>query len=111
MSRKQKRRKLAMEEDEEEGNNGAVKAAIRSAKKASRPSKIGEPERRPQKAKSKDKKKKTKGKKVTSRVGGVFDRDLGSKASRHEGVRAKKGDAVGGMKPKGRKQKAKRNGS
>ncbi|KAF5374766.1 hypothetical protein D9758_000276 [Tetrapyrgos nigripes] len=107
LSRKQKRRKLAMEEDAEDGSGNGLNAAIRSAKKASRPSKIGEPERRPQKAKSKDKKK-GKGKKVTARVGGAFDRDLGSKSSRHEGVRAKKGDAIGGMKPKGTKQKGKR---
>ncbi|THV04926.1 DEAD-domain-containing protein [Dendrothele bispora CBS 962.96] len=104
LSRRQKRRKLAMEEDAEIGNTGAVNAAIRSAKKASRPGKIGEPERRPQKTKSKSK---GKGKKVTSRVGGAFDRDLGDKTSRHEGVRTKKGDAIGGMKPKGAKRKAK----
>jgi len=90
-----------MEEDAVDGNSGAMDAAIRTAKKTSRPSKIGEPERRPQKIKDK------KGKKMTSRRGGAFDRDLGDKTIRHEGVRAKRGDAIGGMKSKGAKRKAK----
>ena len=55
LSRKQKRRKLALEEEEAERTAG-VGAAIREAKKAQRPAKLGEPERRPAKGKAKDKK-------------------------------------------------------
>lgn len=104
LSRKAKRRKLAKEEDEEMGDEKVLKAAIRSAKKAARPSKIGIPEKRPSKS-SKVKAKKT-GRKVT-RSGGAFERDLGQKVAHNEGVRAKKGDAVGGMGKKGGKRKAK----
>ncbi|TRM66343.1 P-loop containing nucleoside triphosphate hydrolase protein [Schizophyllum amplum] len=106
LSRKAKRRKLANEEDEEDSK--AVNAAIRSAKKATRPTKIGLPEARTAKpAKSKKKGKPTK---VTgSRPGGTFDRDLGQKGAKTEGVRAKKSDAVGrvGKKPGKRKGKGK----
>lgn len=97
---------MALEDDEELGDSGAVKAAIRSAKKSARPAKIGVPEKRPSKSKGKDKKRK-----VTARTGGAFDRDHGQKASsagRREGVRSRKGDAVGGMgKKKGGKAKGK----
>lgn len=107
LSRKAKRRKLAKDDDEELGDGGAVNAAIRSAKKASRPAKIGVPEKRP--SKSKGNSRKSGPKRVTARAGGAFDRDLGQKAGgggRREGVRAKKGDAVGGMgKKKGGKRK------
>lgn len=98
-----------MEDDEELGDDGAVKAAIRSAKKAARPAKIGVPEKRAVKSKSKSKKSKTKV--TTRRAGGAFDQDLGQKGSGgkgHEGVRAKKGDVIGGMsKKKGGKKKTK----
>ncbi|GAW03679.1 DEAD-domain-containing protein [Lentinula edodes] len=105
LSRKAKRRKMAREEDEEMGNEGAIKSAIRSAKKGIRPSKIGEPERRPVKT-SKTKEKKKIRRKLTLGKGGAFERDLGQ--SRHEGARAKKGDIIGGMgKKKGSKRKAK----
>ncbi|KAL1697166.1 P-loop containing nucleoside triphosphate hydrolase protein [Schizophyllum commune] len=109
LSRKAKRRKLANEEDEADTN--AVAAAIRSAKKASRPTKIGLPEART--AKSGKNKKKGKPVKVTGkRAGGTFDRDLGqkgAKSSSSEGIRAKKSDAVGrvGKKPGKRKGKGK----
>lgn len=110
LSRKAKRRKLAREDDEELGDRGAVHAAIRSAKKAARPAKIGVPEKRPTKSKSKDRKPGPK--KVTARVGGAFDRDFGQKGSpagRREGVRAKKGDTVGGMgRKKGSKPRTKK---
>lgn len=99
---------MAMEEDEELGDAGAVQAAIRSAKKAARPTKIGVPEK--QKTKSKNKDKKSGPKRVTARAGGAFDRDYGQKVAvggRREGVRAKKGDAVGGM---GKKKGGKRTG-
>ncbi|KII94365.1 hypothetical protein PLICRDRAFT_133018 [Plicaturopsis crispa FD-325 SS-3] len=105
LSRKAKRRKLAMQEDEEMGDSRALTASIRSAKKAARPQKIGIPEKRPPKGKDKKSRKK-----VTSRTGGAFERDLGQKQKpgRGEGVRAKKGDAIGGMgKKKGGKHKGK----
>lgn len=98
-----------MEDDEELGDGGAVKAAIRSAKKAARPVKIGVPEKRAIKNKSKGKKSKTKV--TTGRAAGGFDQDLSQKNSGgkgHEGVRAKKGDVIGGMgKKKGGKKKVK----
>ncbi|KAJ8084045.1 nucleolar DEAD-box protein required for synthesis of 60S ribosomal subunit [Marasmius tenuissimus] len=105
LSRKAKRRKLAMEEDAEADDGGAMKAAIRSAKKASRPVKLGEAERKAPASRSKSKKK---NRSKVSRGGGSFDKDFGDKASsRHEGVRAKKGDAIGGMGKKGKHTKGK----
>lgn len=105
LSRKAKRRKMAMEDNEEMGDGDAVNAAIRSAKKAARPAKIGVPEKRA--IKSKGKKSKTKATKGGR--GGAFDRDLGQRntgGEGHEGVRAKKGDAIGGMnRKKGGKRK------
>ena len=105
LSRRAKRRKMAMEEDAEE--TGASRAAVRSAKKASRPAKIGEPERRAMSSKSKKRDKKAvRAKNVTKSKGGAFDRDLGQRPAR-EGVRAKKGDVIGGMgKKKGGKRKS-----
>ncbi|KDQ08490.1 hypothetical protein BOTBODRAFT_165934 [Botryobasidium botryosum FD-172 SS1] len=110
LSRKVKRRKLAMEADEEFGDKGAVNASIRSAKKAALPKKIGEP-LAPTK---KDKKRKDKKvvKKDKTRVGKVgFDSELGQRRSggaSREGVRAKKTDSgiLGGKKGKGGKGKA-----
>ncbi len=90
-----------MEDDAAE--TGAIRAAVRSAKKASRPAKIGEPERRHTSAK-KDKKKKAA--RSRSAKGGAFDKEMGQRTAR-EGVRAKKGDVIGGMgKKKGGKRKA-----
>ncbi len=86
---------MALDEDEG-GENGAIKAAVRPAKKASRPAKIGEPERKPLKVKQKTEKRKKDRQKVKARAGGAFERDLGQRAPR-EGVRAKKGDAIGGL--------------
>lgn len=92
-----------MEEDGDDGEDRAVKASIRSAKKAARPAKIGVAERRP--TRSKDKKRSRN--KVVSRAGGAFDKDFGQKSGRGEGVRAKKGDAIAGMTRKGGKRKVK----
>ena len=102
LTRKAKRRKLALEADKELGQTGAVNAAIRSAKKAARPAKIGIPVHR-----SVSTSKRSKGKKGTSKAG-AFDRDLSSKVARSEGVRAKRGDAIGRMgKHKGEKRRGK----
>ncbi|KAJ7487619.1 DEAD-domain-containing protein [Mycena galericulata] len=92
LTRKAKRRKLAMAEDEELGDDRATKAAIRSAKKSARPAKIGvQVPRKPNKKAGRNGRKK-----ITARTGGAFDRDLGQKGGNSgEGVRAKKGDAVG----------------
>lgn len=96
-----------MEEDEA-GETGAIRAAVRSAKKASRPAKIGEPERRQQPSK-KDKRKKAKAgpaAKSAAKSKGAFDKEMGQRPAR-EGVRAKKGDVIGGMgKKKGGKRKS-----
>ncbi|KAH9944396.1 DEAD-domain-containing protein [Epithele typhae] len=103
LSRRAKRRKMAMEEDEAP-DSGAIRAAVRSAKKASRPGKIGEPEKRP--VSSKEKRKKARAKSVSKPKGSAFEKDLGQRAPR-EGARAKKGDVIGGMgKKKGGKRKA-----
>ncbi|KAJ7181679.1 DEAD-domain-containing protein [Mycena crocata] len=99
LTRKAKRRKLAMEEDEELGDDRATKAAIRSAKKSARPAKIGiQVPRPPSKKASRSRKK------VTARSGGAFDRDFGQKGSQ-EGVRSKKGDAPGRVGKKVGKRK------
>lgn len=114
LSRRTKRRKMAMDEDE--GESGAVRAAVRSAKKAQRPTKIGLPEARPAigkkaKAKSRDRGRE---KHKVARAKGVFDRDLGEKrksasggGGAREGARANKGDKIGGMGKKGPKSKGK----
>ncbi|KAJ6575136.1 P-loop containing nucleoside triphosphate hydrolase protein [Mycena capillaripes] len=90
LTRKAKRRKLAMEEDAELGDDRATQAAIRSAKKSARPPRIGVQIPRPP-----TKKAKRSNRKVTARTGGAFDKDLGQKGGSGEGVRSKKGDAVG----------------
>ena len=87
-----------MEEDKELGDDKSLNAAIRSAKKAARPAKIGVPEQKD----SKSLKKKCK----SVRSGNTFDSDFGQKSKGWEGVRSKKGDAVklgktGGKKGKG----------
>lgn len=90
-----------MEDDEAEGNRKGVDLAIRSMKKSSRPTKLGLPEPKLNKKNTDKKRSKTGGKKK----GGVFESDMAQRA-KGEGVRAKKGDAIGGMK-KAVKRKAK----
>ncbi|KIP11968.1 hypothetical protein PHLGIDRAFT_27593 [Phlebiopsis gigantea 11061_1 CR5-6] len=108
LTRKAKRRKLAMEEDANE--TGAIKAAIRSAKKTQRPAKIGEKQPSLPSSKQKSRGKARKAKSI-SRSTSVFDKDLGQRsnasAATREGVRAKKGDKIGGMGKKGGKRKGK----
>ena len=104
--------------EEDEGETGAVRAAVRNAKKAQRPTKIGMPESRPaigKKAKVKAKNRDREREKRTVKVAGakgVFDRDLGEKrrsagggTGAREGARANKGDKIGGMGKKGPKGK------
>lgn len=87
--------------EEDAGETGAIRAAVRSAKKAIKPAKIGDPERGlPQ---TKKKARNSKANKAKSRTGGGFDAEMGQRPVR-EGVRAKKGDVIGGMgKKKGGK--------
>ena len=96
-----------MEEDAQE--TGAIKAAIRSAKKTQRPVKIGEKQTQlPSKAKSKDKARQKQKRKAMAKGGSAFDKDLGQRpAAKREGVRAKKSDKIGGMGKKGPKRKGK----
>ncbi|KAF9453798.1 DEAD-domain-containing protein [Macrolepiota fuliginosa MF-IS2] len=75
LSRKAKRRKMAMEADQETGDGGAINAAIRSAKKAHRPAKIGLPEPSRRKQKSATKKSKS-----------SFDKDLGKRVTKKSKV-------------------------
>lgn len=96
---------MAREDDADDEK--AVAAAIRSAKKTARPTRIGEPEPA-KKSKSKDKKKKRPaagGKKITAKSGGAFQKDMGQKGSSQkgfagEGARAKKTDTVKGLSSK-----------
>ncbi|KAH0590710.1 nucleolar DEAD-box protein required for synthesis of 60S ribosomal subunit, variant 2 [Termitomyces sp. 'cryptogamus'] len=88
LSRRAKRRKMMIEEDAKSGEEKAVDAAIRLAKKSARPAKIGFPQR-PTKSKSKNKVRK-----VISNAKEVFDYDLEGKFGKREGVRAKKNDAI-----------------
>ncbi|KAG9126797.1 nucleolar DEAD-box protein required for synthesis of 60S ribosomal subunit [Ceratobasidium sp. 392] len=106
LTRRAKRRKLAREADAEFNDTRAIEAAVRSAKRAQRPGKIGEPFKPTKVGKDKKDKKKRKGK-----VGG-FDRDMGDRgASSREGMRAKKGEGVKGLKPKAPKGAGKKKAS
>jgi ATP-dependent RNA helicase DDX27 len=96
LTRRAKRRKLALMDDAEANNNGAVSAAIRSAKKTTRPVKIGDKQPKPFDAKSK----KRKGPRVSATS---FDRDLGQKRVQ-EGARARKTDSVNLSKKGGKKR-------
>lgn len=92
MSRRAKRRKMATEADKEIGDTAGLNAAIRSAKKAAKPGKIKMtlskgPTGLKHSAKSR----------TRSRALSTFEQDLSVKKARSEGIRAKKGDAVGGM--------------
>ena len=71
LTRKQKRRKLALEADKELGDTKSLSAAIRSAKKLNQPQKIGTLEQR-----SSSRKKSGFGKKRR----GMFETELGRKA-------------------------------
>ena len=93
LTRRAKRRKLASEEESREDKKSAD-AAIRSAKKAARPAKIGVPSRPASRRKQKRKS-------GSSKVG--FSHDQGLRASRSEGIHAKRGDHVAKIKGKGRK--------
>ncbi|KAJ3575639.1 hypothetical protein NP233_g978 [Leucocoprinus birnbaumii] len=74
LTRKAKRRKLAREADEELNDSKSISAAIRSAKKASRPAKIGLPEQ----AKPKKRNNKKSGAKSS------FDRELTSRGPKQQ---------------------------
>ncbi|KAI9454005.1 DEAD-domain-containing protein [Russula earlei] len=90
LTRRAKRRKLASEGESKEDRR-AADAAIRSAKKAARPIKLG----------NLTPKHKRKG----DRIGKVgFSHDQGSRGSRREGIRAKRGDATK-IKGKGKGRK------
>ncbi|CAE6405767.1 unnamed protein product [Rhizoctonia solani] len=95
LTRRAKRRKLAREADAEFNDQHATDAAIRSAKRAQRPGKIGEPVKKfdPKAGKKKSKSK-------IRKVG--FDRDLADRGSAQarEGMRAKKGEGIKALKPK-----------
>lgn len=107
LSRRAKRRKLALEEDEADRvGTVATGAAIRAAKKAARPPKIGEPLPKQANGKGRDKDKRKK------KLVKGFDSDLsargkksGAGAGAREGARAKRGDKIGGMGGKKGKSK------
>jgi ATP-dependent RNA helicase DDX27 len=89
LSRQAKRRKMAIEADEQEGTTKATSAAIRAIKKSGRPTKITEPMARPidkKKDAKADRKRKSKARPVGRPRGSAFDDD---KKGGHEGMRAK----------------------
>jgi len=92
LSRRTKRRKLASEAETKEDKR-ATDAAIRSAKKTARPSKINAPNK-PVPRQSKSKKRGDK----LGKTG--FSHDQGWRGSQKEGIHAKRGDS--GAKTKGR---------
>lgn len=91
---------MAIEVDKEIGDNAGLNAAIRSAKKAAKPEKIGKAlSKGPTQLKHGPKSK------AGSRTVSAFEQDLSVRKASSEGIRAKKGDAVGGMgKRKDRKR-------
>ena len=74
---------MLIEEDKKIGDHKSVDAAIRSAKKAARPSKIGVPEKGQVNRKKKPKQR-------LSKIRGAFDQDFDQRASGREGLRAKR---------------------
>ena len=92
--------------EDDVGETGAIRAAVRAAKKSYQPAKIGEPAKR---SSTGSKKRSTKKRPAVSAAPGKgkFDKELGQRSAR-EGVRAKKSDIIGGMgKKKGSKRKGK----
>lgn len=101
---------MAKEEDAEFNDKSATNAAIRNAKKALRPTKVGLPEAPKTLNPKKDKKRRgkpsalSKKKSITKlgKSGLGFGKDASEKRSSgtlvREGARAKKTDAIGGMK-------------
>lgn len=83
---------MAMEEDKED--HSAIAASIRSAKKASRPTKIGVSVT-PVVGKGRSKDRKAKRSKSSS--GALVGPDKVGPKGKNEGVRARRTDAVGGM--------------
>jgi ATP-dependent RNA helicase DDX27 len=109
LSRRQKRRKMAVEADKEFNDKGAVDSAIRAAKQAQRPRKIGDDAPQPSFAKKNRKvarkQKKpghTSAKAKTLGKDSKFKAEMGVKrrGGTTEGIRAKKGDGgiLGGKK-------------
>lgn len=90
---------MAMEVDKEFGDNAGLNAAIRSAKKAAKPGKIGTAMKGPTQLKHSPMAK------TRSRTHSAFEQDLSTRRARNEGVRAKKDDAIGRM---GRRKDGKR---
>jgi carbamate kinase len=74
LSRREKRRKMTMEEEKESGDKPAIDAAIRLAKRTNRPSKIGIPEKHASKRSGQKNKRRTSGRKK-----GGFDSEMGSR--------------------------------
>lgn len=106
LSRKAKRRKLGKEEDAKHKDDTVIKASIRAAKRAQRPTKVGEPEA-PNYHKGQRNGRNTNKRKATKvGKGSGFGRDAGEISKRvREGARARRGDALGKAKGKGTKKR------
>jgi ATP-dependent RNA helicase DDX27 len=99
LTRRAKRRKLASEAETKEDKR-VTDAAIRSAKKTARPSKINVPNKSvPRQSKSKSKQRGDK----LGKAG--FSHDQGLRGSQREGIHAKRGDVVGKIKGRGRRRR------
>lgn len=70
---------MMIEDDAKSGEEKAMNAAIRSAKKSARPVKIGLPQK-PTRPKTKNKRQR-----ITAHSGGAFDRDWERKAGKSRG--------------------------
>jgi len=83
---------MLIDEDKKIGDYKSVDAAIRSAKKAARPSKIGVPEKGQVNRNKKPKQRRD------SRIRGAFDKDFDQRAGGREGLRAKREVLTNGRK-------------
>lgn len=98
LSRRAKRQRLASEAETKEDKR-ANDAAIRSAKKTARPSKINVPN------KPNVPRRQSRSKQRGDKLGKAeFSHDQGWRGSRKEGIRAKRGDVVGKIKARVRRR-------
>jgi ATP-dependent RNA helicase DDX27 len=100
LSRREKRSKMAKDEMKEEGDQGAINAGIRAAKKAARPKQLGILEHSQKKAEKKRDKKRKSSAQLTGKaaVGGAFQKDLGQRKGNDKPSRGKGGGGRGGKK-------------
>lgn len=103
LSRKEKRSRMAKDELKEEGDQGAINAGIRAAKKAARPKQLGVLEYKQKKAEKKGDKKRKSSAHSTGKavVGGSFREDLGQRGGKTKPSRGKGGGGERGVSKTG----------